>query len=220
MIRFEAFQCLLGVPPPEVIQKRQFLKALEEPLRSSFTLLDFQHALDGSSEPGTQLGLSKWQNQLINVLRVRSTTKLTHSNVKCTQQYAHFSSRPTQPQHVNITYKEWIKQWKLFQIEQAYRWSIMATNDLIARSSTEEWSRERLHQRITTQTIGSKVAIPNRKWKTMPKGICTIQTCQQPQNNTQKGPLETSMTRQRLCYSCLLPRHIEENCLLNASSYL
>jgi hypothetical protein len=41
LLRFRAVQALLDTTPVEDIQKRQFLKALKEPLRSSFTLLDF-----------------------------------------------------------------------------------------------------------------------------------------------------------------------------------
>jgi hypothetical protein len=41
LLRFRATQALLATAPTENIQKRQFLKALKEPLRSSFALLDF-----------------------------------------------------------------------------------------------------------------------------------------------------------------------------------
>jgi hypothetical protein len=40
LLRFRAVQAMLDTPPVEDIQKRQFLKALRELLRSSFTLLD------------------------------------------------------------------------------------------------------------------------------------------------------------------------------------
>jgi hypothetical protein len=39
-LRFHAMQAMLDTPPSKDIQKRQFLKALKEPLRSSFALLD------------------------------------------------------------------------------------------------------------------------------------------------------------------------------------
>ena len=41
LIRFQAVEGLLDTPPTEDIRRRQFLKALKEPLRSSFALLDF-----------------------------------------------------------------------------------------------------------------------------------------------------------------------------------
>jgi Glu-tRNA(Gln) amidotransferase subunit E-like FAD-binding protein len=41
LLQFHAVQALLDTAPTEDIQKRQFLKALKEPLRSSFALLDF-----------------------------------------------------------------------------------------------------------------------------------------------------------------------------------
>jgi nucleoside recognition membrane protein YjiH len=41
LLRFRALQALLDTAPMEDIQKRQFLKALKEPLWSSFALLDF-----------------------------------------------------------------------------------------------------------------------------------------------------------------------------------
>jgi hypothetical protein len=40
LLRFRAVQAMLDTPPAEEIQKRQFLKALWEPLRSSFALMD------------------------------------------------------------------------------------------------------------------------------------------------------------------------------------
>jgi hypothetical protein len=40
LLRFRAVQAMLDMPPAEDIQKREFLKALREPLRSSFGLMD------------------------------------------------------------------------------------------------------------------------------------------------------------------------------------
>jgi hypothetical protein len=41
LLRFRAVQGMMTDAPTEEMQKRQFLKALKEPLRSSFALLDF-----------------------------------------------------------------------------------------------------------------------------------------------------------------------------------
>ena len=43
LLWFTAVEGLLDMPPIEDIRKRQFLKALKEPLRSSFPLLDFSN---------------------------------------------------------------------------------------------------------------------------------------------------------------------------------
>jgi hypothetical protein len=40
VLRFQAVQAMLNTAPAEEIQKRQFLKALREPLRSAFALMD------------------------------------------------------------------------------------------------------------------------------------------------------------------------------------
>jgi hypothetical protein len=40
LLRFRAVQAMLDTAPIEAIQKRQFLKALREPLRSAFALMD------------------------------------------------------------------------------------------------------------------------------------------------------------------------------------
>jgi hypothetical protein len=40
LLRFRAVQAMLDTVPAEGIQKRQFLKALREPLRSAFALMD------------------------------------------------------------------------------------------------------------------------------------------------------------------------------------
>jgi hypothetical protein len=40
LLRFRAVQAMLDTAPIEEIQKRQFLKALREPLRSAFALMD------------------------------------------------------------------------------------------------------------------------------------------------------------------------------------
>jgi hypothetical protein len=40
LLRFRAVEAMLDPPPIEEIQKRQFLKALREPLRSSFAMVD------------------------------------------------------------------------------------------------------------------------------------------------------------------------------------
>jgi hypothetical protein len=40
LLRFRAIQAMLDTTPTEEIQKRQFLKALREPLRSAFALMD------------------------------------------------------------------------------------------------------------------------------------------------------------------------------------
>jgi hypothetical protein len=40
LLRFRAVQAMLDTAPAEEIQKRQFLKALREPLRSAFALMD------------------------------------------------------------------------------------------------------------------------------------------------------------------------------------
>jgi hypothetical protein len=40
LLRFRAVQAMLDTPPTEEIQKCQFLKALREPVRSSFALMD------------------------------------------------------------------------------------------------------------------------------------------------------------------------------------
>jgi hypothetical protein len=40
LLRFRAVQAMLDIAPAEEIQKRQFLKALREPLRSAFALMD------------------------------------------------------------------------------------------------------------------------------------------------------------------------------------
>ena len=41
LLQFQAVQGLVDTPPTEDIKKWQFLKALKEPLRYSFSLLDF-----------------------------------------------------------------------------------------------------------------------------------------------------------------------------------
>jgi hypothetical protein len=56
LVRFRAVQGMVTNAPMEEMQKQQILKALKEPLHSSFTLLDFR-----------SISLTKVFNQVLNL---------------------------------------------------------------------------------------------------------------------------------------------------------
>ena len=114
LIRFQAVEGLLDTPPTEDIRKRQFLKALKEPLRSSFALLDFttvpvteviNRALNLDHQNiGTGLALFQGltastsqptaeETQFRQAIQCTRCLQFGHSNVECTQQCALCQSR-------------------------------------------------------------------------------------------------------------------------------
>jgi hypothetical protein len=81
LLWFRAVQALLDTAPAKDIQKQHFLKALKEPLRSSFALLDF------STVPLTEV-----INQALNLdhqqLGLGLSQQFGHSKVECVQHCA------------------------------------------------------------------------------------------------------------------------------------
>ena len=104
----------MDTPPMEDIQKRQFLKVLKEPLRSSFALLDFsnvpltevinralnldhqnirtglalfQGLTDSSSQPTAE------ETQFRKATQCTLCLQFGHSNLECTQQCALYQSK-------------------------------------------------------------------------------------------------------------------------------
>jgi hypothetical protein len=106
LLRFRAVQAMLATPPAENIQKRQSLKALREPLRSSFALMDAT-TLPLTNIVNTALNLDHQQRGL-RLSQVRAITpspkgeekafqqavqctlclQFGHSNVECIQRCA------------------------------------------------------------------------------------------------------------------------------------
>jgi hypothetical protein len=106
LLRFRAVEVMLDTLPAEEIQKRQFLKALREPLRSSFAMVDFStvplteivnKALNLNHQ---QLGLGLSQFRSIapslkaeekafqQALQCTVCLQFRHSNVECMQRCA------------------------------------------------------------------------------------------------------------------------------------
>jgi hypothetical protein len=106
LLRFRAVQAMLDTAPAEEIQKRQFLKALREPLRSTFALMDastvplteiVNHALNLDHQ---QLGLGLSQFRAIapslkaeekafqQAVQCTLCLQFGHSNVECVQRCA------------------------------------------------------------------------------------------------------------------------------------
>ena len=109
LLRFQAVQELLDTLPMEDIQKRKFLKAIKESLRSSFALLDFSivpltevvnRALKLDDQNiGTGLALFQGltgsssqttleETQFRKAIQCTLHLQFGHSNVECTQQSA------------------------------------------------------------------------------------------------------------------------------------
>ena len=114
LIRFQAVEGLLDTPPTEDIRKRHFLKALKEPLWSSFALLDFttvpvtevinralnlDHQNIGSSLAlsrglaGTSTQPTAEETQFRQAIQCTRCLQFGHSNVECTQQCSLCQSR-------------------------------------------------------------------------------------------------------------------------------
>jgi hypothetical protein len=106
LLPFRAIQAMLDTAPTEEIQKRQFLKALREPLRSAFALMDastvplteiINRALNLDHQ---QLGLGLSQFRAIasspkvdekafqQVVQCTLFLQFGHSNVECVQRCA------------------------------------------------------------------------------------------------------------------------------------
>jgi hypothetical protein len=106
LLRFRAVQAMLDTVPAEEIQKRQFLKALREPLRSAFALMD------ASTVPLTEIvnralnldhqqlgqGLSQFrtiapspkaeEKALQQAVQCTPCLQFGHSNLECVQRCA------------------------------------------------------------------------------------------------------------------------------------
>jgi hypothetical protein len=106
LLRFRAVQAMLDTAPAEEIQKRQFLKALWEPLRSAFALMDastvplMEIVNSALNLDHQQLGLGLSQFRAIapspkaeekafqQAVQCTLCLKFGHSNVECVQRCA------------------------------------------------------------------------------------------------------------------------------------
>jgi hypothetical protein len=119
LLRFRAVQAMVDTTPVEEIQKRQFLKALREPLRSAFALMDASTVLltdivnRALNLDHQQLGLGLSQFRAMapspkaeekafqQAIQCTLCLQFGHSNVDCVQRCALCQAQ----MHTTATYK-------------------------------------------------------------------------------------------------------------------